>query len=408
MVDPRRYETNYVPEFRQFREIQKEPTPFRSSINCVIKLDHEVIYEFCGSSFQAGSLAAFAQYDTEVPFEAIAEVTDYVGWVIFDKPMHAGGNSSQASSSVLPEPSDDLKCPTCRRSQTLGLVYCLWCWVPLPGATEKNVFEDSPVTLVENSSNRTATDAENVNKDAGGNSSQPSARPGDTTVAALLASVKLSIVQETARRSYTKRSEMQAMYPDKAFSDYCKEILQRIKRPTGIKMEEGEICHFDKFPSGKMFRARAERDQRFRDQLRKAMREVYPTCIGDIVSIEDYDGLLSWADHMKEHAIKNKESIVKFGNPNPKSSAQRANAPPKYKVASGGSAQDAAGNSIPLNTVAGYDTLRRQAELQSTQARVQTAYRQAPSDGYGCNICGGNHYARDCYYRDRGRGYGPY
>jgi len=332
MVDPRRYEPNYKPEFCQFREVRKEPTPFRGNINCAIKLDYRVIHEVCGTCYEAGSLAAFAQYDTEIPFEAMLEVSDKAGWVIFDKPMIAGGNSSQ-----------------------------------------------------------------------------PNARPGDNATANLLASVKLSVVQDKAKKSYTKRSNIQDRRPEKAFSDYCKEILNRIKRASGIKIEDNEICHFDTFPEGKMFRARAERDIRFRAQLRKAMRETYPTCIGDVTSINDWDGLMRWADYMNEHAIQNKEHVRQYGNPNPKSQAQRDDAPPKWKVAAEGSS-DAAGNSIPLNTAPGYDAARRQAELQNVQARVQTAYRQddrrVPSDGYGCHICWGNHYARDCWYLDRG--YGPY
>ena len=237
---------------------------------------------------------------------------------------------------------------------------------------------------------------------AGGDSSQ---RPGDSDTAALVDRVKLKVVQDQKKRSYTKRSELQTMNPSAAFTNYCKEILQRIKRDKGIRMEDGEVCHFDRTaPEGKMFRARAERDNRFREQLRKAMREVYPTCIGDLTSIDDYDGLLNWADHMNEHAIQSKEAIAKHGNPKPKSLAQRENAPPKYRVVSE-NASDSAGNSVRLSTVPGYDAARRQAELMNVQARAQTAYRsddrRAPSDGRGCYHCGGNHYARDCRWRNR-------
>jgi len=138
------------------------------------------------------------------------------------------------------------------------------------------------------------------------------------------------------------------------------------------------------------------------------MKDIYSSCIGDLSSIDDFDRLLSWADHMNNLAIEDTASVIQHGNPNPKSSVQRKAAPPKSRVTSGGSARDAAGNSIALNTVPGYDTLSRRAELENTQARVQAAARQAPSDQNGCWICGGNHYARDCYHRDRGRGYGPY
>ena len=237
---------------------------------------------------------------------------------------------------------------------------------------------------------------------AGGDSSQ---RPGDSDTAALVERVRIKVVEDKRKRSFTKRSELQTLNPSAAFTDYTKEILQRIKRDKGIPMEDGEICHFSRTaPEGKMFRARAERDRRFREQIRTAMRDIYPTCIGDLTAIDDYDGLLNWCDYMNEHAVQNIAAIAKYGNPKPKSFAQREQAPPKYRVVAEGASSSGSGT-VRLSTVPGYDAARRQAELLNVQSRAAAepryARRRGPSDGRGCYICGGDHYARDCRWRNR-------
>ena len=134
------------------------------------------------------------------------------------------------------------------------------------------------------------------------------------------------------------------------------------------------------------------------------MRDVYPSCIGDLAILDDYDGLLNWCDYMNEHALQNITAIAKSGNPNPKSFAQRAQVPAKFKIVTEGAPSTGSGTVRP-SAAPGFEAARRRAELLNVQARATAApksrHPRGPSDGRGCWHCGGDHYARDCRWRNR-------
>ena len=92
----------------------------------------------------------------------------------------------------------------CRRDCTLGLIYCLDCWEPLPGRTERNIFATGNMWPLSAS-----------NSDAGGDSDADhsdhpwiATRNGDEEIAKIISDA--SVYVETVsgkKRGYTRRSD---------------------------------------------------------------------------------------------------------------------------------------------------------------------------------------------------------
>jgi len=271
--------------------------------------------------------------------------------------------------------------------------------VPLPGLTERNIFHQAP---------RRGTTAVSS---AGGNSSagQPDdpsfKRHGDEITAQLIAEAYLYTVTVKEKRGSTKRVDIQRSNPSGAFRSYYKEILRRTNRAKGFPLSAtlgGAIVHFDDVPEDKRFRRSAELDyDQFPDNIRTAMHGTYRDCISDeeLGLLETDEGFLDWCDHMNRVALRS----VAEGNWNPRSRDQRENAPPVKKIKSTGT-RSASGTSVPLSSLPGYAELRRQVDndnrnaamARSAASRGSSSRSNVPSDGQGCDYCGGNHYARHC------------
>ena len=204
-------------------------------------------------------------------------------------------------------------------------------------------------------------------------------------------------------------------------------------------MSDGRTVHFTDVPDNKRLRRRAELDyDQFPQNIRTQMSTTYRSCISDedLDSLNSTDGLYDWCDHMNEVALASKEA----GNLKPKSKAARSVAVAVTKVKSTGPRNES-GTTVPLTSLPGYAEAKRKADQENYKAYkafcadalpksfrdqidreanawassfasssrrppetvTQVIRSNAPSDGRGCNNCGGNHYARDCPNRR-----GPY
>ena len=84
LADMRRFVSGYTPKFQQFRQVRKEPTPYKRDSDCVVTVNHQALHHTVGTAFQSGSLAGFSEYNEACPFEAISQVSDMKGWLIYD------------------------------------------------------------------------------------------------------------------------------------------------------------------------------------------------------------------------------------------------------------------------------------------------------------------------------------
>jgi hypothetical protein len=329
-------------------------------------------------------------------FLSNALTTSLTGMVGYEHPVGiAGGNSSITSFSTV--------CPSCHCSCTLGLTYCLDCCVLLPGRSDRNIFHQAP---------RRET---GVAFSAGGNSSaeQPSdpafKRHGDPEAAKLIAEATLYTVTVKEKRGLSSRVNLQRTNPSNAFKSYCKEILRRTNRVTGFPLSEDQgslLVFFNDVPDGKKLRRRAELDHgRFPDNVREKMRTTHRSCISDqeLADLDSTECFLDWCDYMNDVALR-----AHGVNWNPRPKVQRDNAPPVKNIKSSGT-NSASGTSVPLASLPGYAELKSQvdkdnrnaamartAASRSSQSKSAASSRPGvPSDGKGCDHCGGNHYARD-------------
>ena len=96
-------------------------------------------------------------------------------------------------------------------------------------------------------------------------------------------------------------------------------------------------------------------------------------------------------------------------NWNPMTRDERESAPSKKRIKAT-ETSSAGGTSVPRANLPGYDALRSQLERENREAAsaraaaarsskpksAASSHSRAPSDGKGCDHCGGNHYARNC------------
>ena len=125
--------------------------------------------------------------------------------------------------------------------------------------------------------------------------------------------------------------------------------------------------------------------------------------------MQSTEGFLNFCDHMNRVALDT-YSV----NWNPLTRDDRESAPPKKRIKAT-ETSSASGTSVPRANLPVYDAMRRQLELENREvSSVRTAAARpskpksvavsrthAPSDGLGCDNCGGTHYGRDCPYPPR-------
>ena len=320
--------------------------------------------------------------------------------------MAIGEGSSIRSISTV--------CPSCRRRCTLGLLYCLYCNILLPGCKSRNIFH------------RHSRNQAGVVSDAGGNSlasiasgsqdlatipaNTPTDRKEDPEIAKLIATATLVTVAEKQKRGPSQRSDLQHRNPSRAFAHYCRELLRRLNRDGGLPLSEelgGHRVYFHDVPMHLKIRRRAELDHdRFPHTTRKAISDNHRDSVSDqaFEDMQTTEGFLRFCDHM------NRVALDTWGvNWNPMTRDDRDTAPPKKRL-KGTVTNSDSGTSIPRANLPGYSELRRGLTMENREvssarvAAVRTAKPKSaaidrsdvPSDGLGCDICGGSHYARDC------------
>ena len=215
-------------------------------------------------------------------------------------------------------------------------------------------------------------------------------------------------------RGFTRRSDFQDSRPLDAFRHWCRAQLQRCNRPGGFPLSTGVRVHFDDVNNHRRLRRRAELDwDRFPDVIRTMMNTTYRSCISneDLTSLDTDEGIYTWCDHMNEVAITSSEA----GNlrPLPKAARAKMAAVSVSRVKSTGT-RNSTGTTVPRTSVPGYAEAKRVADAANAESyrafRAQQAPSQpavarvirsggSPSDGAGCWVCQGQHYARDCPVR---------
>ena len=195
--------------------------------------------------------------------------------------------------------------------------------------------------------------------------------------------------------------------PSRAFAHYCRELLRRLNRENGLLLSPelgGHRVYFHDVPAHLRIRKRAELDHdRFPNDVRKAIGINHRDSVSDKVfeDMKTTEGFFKLCDHM------NRVALDTWGyNWNPIAKDDRDKAPPKKRLKGTVTTADG-GTSIPRAKLPGYSELRRDLTIENREAssakvaaaraaRPKSAAKDVPSDGLGCDICGGAHYARDC------------